>query len=97
MKPKTHEEILAEIKALEACKAYAPHYTRFGEDNHRKIDLQIEFLKGNIDMTADEWNDFSEDEQSAIFEAESWKEGQSDEASIAAGWDNFKPKAKGKK
>jgi hypothetical protein len=36
-KPMTAKQVEAEIKALEARKAYAP--------NHAKIDLQIQFLK----------------------------------------------------
>lgn len=95
MKP-TAEQIQQEITALEACKAYIPPRTMFGDDNIRQVDLQIEFLRVQIDMTADEWHEYSESEQSAILEAEAWKEGQSDQKSLAAGWDDFKPKAKAK-
>lgn len=56
MKP-TDKQIAAEIKALKACKLYAPKRTAFGDDNHRKIDLQIEYLQGQIDTTADEFYD----------------------------------------
>lgn len=89
---KTQKEIEAEIKALEACKSYIPSKTIFGDDNHRKVDLQIEYLRGEIDITADdEWNDYNDDEQSAIMEANDWTDGQIDE-SPSSGWDNFKPK-----
>jgi len=92
MKQRTQQEIQAEIKALEGCKAYAPHYTLFGDDNHRKLDLQIEYLKGEIDPTAqDEWESFSDDEQSAILEAQDWKERLTDE-SPSSGWDDRKMK-----
>ena len=90
---KTKKEIQKEIKALKACKAYAPQFTLFGDDNHANIDLQIRYLKGEIDLTAPEWDYYSDDEQSAILEAQSWEEGQAEE-SPASGWDSFKPKKK---
>jgi hypothetical protein len=62
----------------------------FGEDNHANIDLQIEFLRGDIDTTAEEFEEFSESEQGVILNAESWLEGGEDVPS--AGWDNFKKK-----
>lgn len=92
---KTQREIDKEIKALEACKGYVPQRTMFGDDNHAKLDLQIEYLRGEIDTTADEWNDYSDDDQSSILEAEAWKEDQGE--SPSSGWDSFKPKAKGRK
>jgi hypothetical protein len=93
---RTPKEIQTEIAALEACKAYAPHHNVFGDDNHRKIDLQIEYLKDEIDTTADdEWEQYNYDEQSAIMEAQSWMECDSDE-SPSSGWDNYKPKPKSK-
>ena len=90
MPERTDNEIAAEIKALEACKAYVPKRTAFGDDNHRNLDLQIEYLRGEIDISADEWNDYSDDEQSTILEAQAWQEGQADE-SPSAGWDRYKP------
>lgn len=90
MKP-TEKQIAAEIKALEACKSYIPKRTMFGDDNIRKVDLQIEYLRGEIDTTAPEWEEYSDDEQSSILEAQNWEEGDSDE-SPSSGWDNFKPK-----
>lgn len=92
-KEKTQEQIESEIKALEECKGYVPRRTMFGDDNHANLDLQIEYLRGEIDVTADEWDDYSDDEQSAILEAQAWKEGQADE-SPSSGWDNHKPKPK---
>lgn len=89
-RPKTTDEIQAEIASLKTCKAYIPRTNAFGDDNHRKIDLQIEELETGIDDTADEWNEFSEDEQSAILEARNWAGGDADE-SPSAGWDNYKP------
>lgn len=93
MPERTQKQIEAEIKALEACKEYIPRRTAFGDDNHKNLDLQIEELRDGIDDTADEWNDYSEGEQSAIMEARYWKEGDEDEAP-SSGWDNYKPDAK---
>lgn len=93
MPERTQTEIEAEIKALEACKTYIPRTTAFGDNNHHNLDLQIEELRYGIDDTADEWNDYSEGEQSAIMEARSWKEGDEDE-SPSSGWDSYKKRAK---
>ena len=93
MPERTQKQIEAEIKALEACKKYIPRRTAFGDDNHHKLDLAIEELRDGIDDTTDEWNDYSDDEQSAIMEARYWKEGDEDE-SPSSGWDNYKPSAK---
>jgi hypothetical protein len=92
MPEKSQEEVQAEIRALEACKEYIPRRTMFGDDNHRKVELQIEYLRGDIDVTADdEWNEYSDDEQSSIMQAKDWEDGQLDE-SPSSGWDNYKPK-----
>jgi CRISPR/Cas system type I-B associated protein Csh2 (Cas7 group RAMP superfamily) len=96
MKERTKKEIDAEIKALEACKAYIPHHTTFGDNNHAHVDLQIEYLKGEIDTTSGEWDGYSNDQQSAILEAQYWKEGEEDK-SPSSGWDNYKPKPAKKK
>lgn len=95
MKEKTKQQVDAEIKALEACKAYVPRKNFFGDDNHRNIDLQIEELRFGIDDTAVEWEEFSEAEQSSILEARDWQDGQIEEAP-SSGWDNFKPKSSAK-
>lgn len=94
-KERTQKEIDAEIKALEGCRKYIPRETAFGDDNFAKLDLAIDFLKGEIDIdeTAEEWNERSDDEQSVLLEAQSWRDGETDE-SPSSGWDNFKPKKK---
>lgn len=96
MSERSQKQIDKEIKALEACKEYVPPFTMFGEDNHHNLDLQIEYLRGEIDITAeDEWNEYSDDEQSTILEAQAWKDGESNE-SPSSGWDDRKPKKKKK-
>ena len=95
MSAKTKQQVEAEIAALEASKSYAPKVSYFGNDNHRGIDLQIEALRGEIDTTADEWNDFSTDEQATIQSALDWQMGFIKDAP-SSGWDVFKPKKGGK-
>ena len=91
MSKRTQKEIKAEIKALEGCKRYVPKMNFFGDSNHNNLDLQIEELRHGIDDTADEWNDFSDSEQSAILHARDWREGDEKE-SPSSGWDNYKKK-----
>ena len=86
---KTSAEISQQIAHLKAAKAYAPKDTKFGDDNHAAIDLQIQYLEGDIDTTAEEFEDFSEHERSAITEAEEWKDGRAVE-DLHAGWDIYK-------
>jgi hypothetical protein len=96
MPERTKKEITAEIKALEACKGYIPHFTAFNDDNFKHVGLQIKYLKDEIDTTADEFLELGDDDQSAVNEAQSWKEGDSKE-SPSSGWDNYKSKSNGKK
>lgn len=90
-KERTKKQVSEEVEALKACKAWAPRRDVFGTDNHRKIDLQIEELTFGIDDTNEEWDDLSDEEQSAIREARNWREGEDDE-SPSSGWDIFKKK-----
>ena len=97
MPAKSQKEIDAEIARLEEAKTFAPARTMFGDNNHRNIDLQIEYLRGDIDTTADdEWNDYSDSEQSAILDAQGWKEGQIEDAP-SSGWEMYRPKKPAKK
>ena len=96
MSKKTKAEIAAEIARLEECKTFIPRLTMFEENNHEKIDHQIEYLRGHIDTTADEWNELDESAQSAILEAQAWEEGESDE-SPSEGWEMYRPKPSAKK
>lgn len=93
MSERTGKQIEAEIKALEACKTYAPRLSGFGDDNHRELDLQIQVLRDDdIDVTADEfYEEYNIYEQSAIQEAIDWRDGETDETP-SSGWDHFKPK-----
>lgn len=90
---KTPKQIEAEITALQNCKTYIPRRTLFGEDNHSVLDRQIEYLRGQIDISADEfYSELNEREQAAVIEAEQWADGDGEAPSL--GWDSFKPKPK---
>jgi|ERR1039458_116974 hypothetical protein len=93
MPERTKKEIAAEIKALEACKGYIPHFTAFNDDNFKHLDLKIKYLNGEINTTADEFVEMGDDDQSAVNEAQSWKDGDVKD-SPSSGWDNYKSKAK---
>lgn len=88
---RSQPEIDAEIAALEACKNYIPKRSYFGDDNIAKVDQHIDALRGEIDITADEFNDFDEEEQSHIMQAIDWMNGDTDEKP-SEGWDMYKPK-----
>jgi hypothetical protein len=93
-KERSAQEVKDEIAAILACKAYAPHYTFFGDDNWRKMGLQAEALNGDIDTTCDEFlEQYTDDEQSEIIAAIEWRDGERDEKP-SAGWDDRKPKTK---
>jgi len=89
---KTKKEIDAEIKALEHCKTYAPHYSMFGADNWHGIDEQIGALANDLseDDVYDQY-DGRHDLQSAVLHAVQWRDGNEDEPA-SSGWDSFKPK-----
>jgi hypothetical protein len=49
IKPKTDEEISAEIEQLRALKPKVPKLSYFGDDNHAAIDAQITVLTERLD------------------------------------------------
>jgi hypothetical protein len=88
---RTETEVAAEIASLQACKAYVPHYSAFGDDNHDNIDHQIRYLSGELDINDDlSWDDLLESCQAAVLEAQAWRDGDSDEPP-SAGWAHLKP------
>ena len=74
MRP-TQIQINDELKALAACKSYVPEVSKLGDNNWKSIDAQIEFLKGELDTTAEEFNEMDSNERDAVIDAEGWKEG----------------------
>lgn len=63
MKP-NDEQIQKEIKRLEEIKPRVRHFSMFGDDNHARIQAQIDTLKEGLteDQIYDRWD--GEDEQS---------------------------------
>ncbi len=47
-KPKTAEEIAAEIAALRAVQPRVPRHSHFGDNNHAAIEAQITVLLGRL-------------------------------------------------
>lgn len=91
MKKPTKEQIAAEIAALKDCKTFVPHFSKFGENNLRKIDVQIEVLEGQLDTTSDEYDELSSGERDAALDAQNWLDGDADEG-LAEGWEIFRNK-----
>ena len=79
---RTPEEIQAEIAALKALKPVG----RWAYATARKIRACIHELEGDIDMTAPEFTDETdEDLKSVIMDAHSWKSGEM-ESKPSEGW-----------
>lgn len=76
MKPKTTQQVAAEIAALKALKPVG----QFTKKTKETIEIQIEALEHGMDETAPEWEELSEEQQMAAMDATTWKEGGNDEA-----------------
>ena len=50
MKAQTKKAIDAEISKLKRMKPYVQQFSIFGDDNHEKIDAQIEVLREDLDQ-----------------------------------------------
>lgn len=89
---RSKQAIEAEIKALQALKPIGPWEFRTAGT----IKVVVAFLRGEVDTTADEFFELPEHHQFAVTEAESWRDGYSEERP-SGGWDGFVevPKAKG--
>lgn len=74
---RTQEEIKRQIEGLEAMKASLPEFNFFGENNHEPIDAVISVLNGW--ETYEDYEDAEYSIESAVYEAESWLNGDSDE------------------
>lgn len=83
--PKTDEEIDAEIATLREMKPRVRHFTAFGDDNWKAIELQIFVLEERMDtdQAGDEYDDA--DEYSHATEAIQWMEGEI-ETAPSEGW-----------
>lgn len=61
---KTHEQIEAEIAALNEMKPNVQHHSAFGDDNHEAIEAQLSVLRERMDIDEiyDAWGDEDSDE-----------------------------------
>ncbi len=69
----TPEEIAAEIAALEALEPKGPHASALRDS----IEIHVGVLKGEIDNTAEEFNEMTQQQQDAASEAFMWRDGDS--------------------
>lgn len=94
MKKPTPDQIVAEIAAHRACKAYIPERTLFGDDNHAALDAAAEALSARISVD-DAYEQAGEDEPSnedqARIDAALWLAGDRADT-LSSEWDSYKPK-----
>lgn len=96
MKLRTNKELNDEIAALSALKTTIPKMTMFGNNNHEKLDAQIEVLEQRMtekqveqrfyqDESDDLYQDGDNDLWSNAGDAHRWMIGEEDE-SPSSGW-----------
>lgn len=91
--PKTKEQVRSEMEALRELKPRVRRQSAFGEDNHAKIEAQIEVLRDNLDedaiyerfQDADDPDEMSP-ELDAALDARRWMDGENPEG-LAEGWE----------
>lgn len=85
MSVKTAKQVKAEIATLRAIKPKVLHYSGFGDDHHRAIDVQVEVLENGWD--SDDINTRYPDhtDNSSAYEAVQWREGDAEEG-LADSW-----------
>jgi hypothetical protein len=71
MNARNKKETADEIRALEQLKPVGP----FAEKTKRAIQTMIDALAGNIDETAKEFLEMSDEDRDAYNDAYNWKEG----------------------
>ncbi len=76
MSKRTPEEIAAEIAALEALQ---PPPGRFQSKQRDNIELMVSTLKGQIDETADEFNEMSDEDIDTYYGTRGWVNGQNND------------------
>jgi len=82
---KTQEEIKAEIEKLKEMKPFVRHYSAFGDDNWKKIDIEIKVLEKQEDIS--DFYDDPEDSSCAVWVWD-WLNGDlaEDEGSPSSNW-----------
>jgi hypothetical protein len=86
-------QIEKEIKELTEIKPKVRHFSIFGDDNWKAVEIQIEVLSEDlsIEEIEDKWGDYSYGAPSLSLyenatEARAWLDGDSEEESLAEGW-----------
>lgn len=93
MKP-TQEQITAEIAKLKDLAPRIRQHDAFGGNNRAKIDAEIRVLEKNMthDQIDEHWDGMSHHERDVNWdahEARDWMDGESEEESLAAGWEGL--------
>jgi hypothetical protein len=90
MKAPTPKAIKAEIALLEKMKPHVQHFSMFGDDNHEKIDAQIEVLRDNLDQDDidEQWGEGEKDMEIRMSaeRAMNWRDGENNEEPPSEGW-----------
>lgn len=76
MKKQTKDQIAAEIVALKKLKPIG----LFARKTAATIEVQLDVLhnSGVVDDSCDEWNDLTDEQQSAAYDVQNWVNGDSD-------------------
>jgi hypothetical protein len=92
MKAPTPKAVKAEIALLEKMTPHVQQFSMFGDDNHEKIDAQIEVLRDDLDQDdIDERWEVGEGGRGMELRmsaegAMNWRDGENDEEAPSAGW-----------
>ncbi len=76
MSKRTKVEIDAEIVALEALQ---PPPGRWRSKQRDNIELMVSVLKGEVDMTSEEFNEMSEEDAYTCMSTQQWVDGHSND------------------
>jgi hypothetical protein len=96
-KSKTEKEIQAEIALLKDIKPFVRHFSGFGGDNHKLLEIQIRVLEEDFDDN--DVNHIYEDvdENSIAYETVQWRDGTDEDIeSPIEGWKLLAPNWKSK-
>lgn len=84
MKKPTKDQIAAEIAALKKLKPVGP----FARKTAETISVALDTLAGEVDETAEEFNDLTEDQRDVYYTARNWLNGE-DSHKPSEDWDGL--------
>lgn len=76
MSKRTKKEIAAEIAALEALQ---PPPGKFQSKQRDNIELMVSTLKGEVDETAEEFNEMNDEDMDTYMSTKGWADGQNND------------------